>query len=69
MKEGISFHTEFSSYGGLHHNSGRVENQEERSEIIGIPNKVDQRPYEAETNRWRGQRQQNDATFFRRSAL
>ena len=59
--EGLSFLPEFSPYPRFHHYSGRAENQEE---IIGILNKVDERPYEAGTNGWREQKQQNKQTFF-----
>ena len=58
-KEGLSVLFEFRSYSGFHRYSGRAESREENSEITGILNKVDERPYEAETNRWRNQRQQN----------
>ena len=63
-KEGLSFLFGFLSYSGFHHYSGRAESQEENSEITGILNKVDERPYEAGTNGWKEQKQQNKQTFF-----
>jgi len=59
--EELSFLPEFSPYPRFNHYSGRVENQEE---VIGILNKLDKRPYEAGTNGWREQKQQNKQTFF-----